>query len=94
MTLDEYHDRSGGVRTTPFYEWEIHRVTETFGNVTHLWSTYVTSDEEGGRPQSRGINSIQLYFDGDRWWVTSWIFDSERDGNSIPDKYLPGGNRP
>lgn len=94
MTLDEYHDGSGGVRNAPFFEWEIHRVTETFGNVTHVWSTYVTSDEEGGEPTSRGINSIQLYHDGDRWWVTSWIFDSEREGSTIPDRYLPEGNHP
>lgn len=94
MTLDEYHDRTGGVRSAPFYEWEINRVTETFGNVTHVWSTYITSDEAGGHPQSRGINSIQLYNDGERWWVTSWIFDSERDGSLIPSKYLPEGSRP
>ena len=43
-----------------------------------------------GKPYARGINSIQLYFDGERWWITSWVFDSEREGNEIPGEYLPG----
>ena len=89
MTLEEFHDRFGGPRTAPFYEWEIHRETQRFGNVAHVWSTYVSSDAPDGPPRERGINSIQLYFDGDRWWITGWIFDSERAGNPIPVDYLP-----
>ena len=30
MTLDGYHDRFGGARGDPFYEYEIHRVTHSF----------------------------------------------------------------
>lgn len=89
MTLDEYHDGFGGARSEPFYEVEIHRVVERFGNMAHVWSTYASSREPGGEPFGRGINSIQLYHDGTRWWITSWIFDSERAGNPIPDAYLP-----
>ena len=90
MTLDEYHDNFGGPRAEPFYEWEIHRVTQRFGSIAHVWTTYVESDAPHGAPRGRGINSIQLYFDGDRWWITSWVFDSEREGNVIPGEYLPG----
>ncbi len=93
MTLSEYHDRAGGPRERGFYEWEIHRVTQTFGHVTHVWSTYVSSDAPGGSVQSRGINSIQLYHDGTRWWIMSWIFDSERPDNPIPAGYLPRTSR-
>ena len=89
MTIDEYHDRAGGPRREPFYEYELHRLVQRFGNVAHVWSTYASSRTPGGEPYARGINSIQLYFDGDRWWVTNWIFDSERSGNPIPAEYLP-----
>ncbi len=34
MSIGEYHDRLGGPRQNPFYEWEIHRVTE-LGNEVH-----------------------------------------------------------
>ena len=89
MTLEEYHNRYGGAMKTGFYEWEIHREVQQFGNVTHVWSTYVTSQSPSGPATARGINSIQLYFDGQRWWVMSWLFDSERSGFPIPAAYLP-----
>ncbi len=91
MTLDEYHDQAGGVRTEGFFEKEIHRVVQRFGNIAHVMSTYASSTTPDGEPYSRGINSIQLTWDGERWWIVSWIFDQERPGNSIPPQFLPGG---
>ena len=89
MTIGRFHEMFGGPRREPFYERELHRVTQRFGAVVHIWSTYESSREPGGEAFTRGINSIQLYFDGERWWVTSWIFDQERDDNPIPAEYLP-----
>lgn len=89
MTLDEYHDAFGGARSEPFWEYELHREVLRFGNMATVWSTYASSPEPDGEPFSRGINSIQLHHDGERWWITSWIFDSERAGNPIPAEYLP-----
>lgn len=88
MTLDEYHERSAAGGNPAFYEVEIHREVQTFGNVTHVWSTYAWSTEENGPVGGRGINSIQLYNDGERWWVMSWIFDSERSDNFIPSAFV------
>ena len=89
ITIGEYHDLLGGPRSEGFFEWEIHRVTERFGNVANVWSSYAHSDAEGGEVQGRGINNIQLYFDGIRWWIMSWVFDTERPDNPIPPRYLP-----
>ena len=89
MTLSEYHDRFGAADAPAFYEWEVHRLVQRFGNVAHVWSTYASSGEPEGAVIGRGINSIQLYNDGDRWWITSWIFDQERAGNVIPAEFLP-----
>lgn len=83
-----YHERAG---TSAFYEAEIHRVTQRFGNVAHVWSTYAWRRSDGGPVEGRGINSIQLYHDGTRWWITAWIFDSERADNPIPPAFLPAG---
>jgi hypothetical protein len=94
MTLDGYHDRFGGPRAEGFYEKEIHRVAQRFGNVAHVMSTYASSTTSDGEPYSRGINSIQLTWDGERWWIVGWIFDSERPGNPIPPEFLPAGRRP
>lgn len=89
MSLKGFYERFGGPRQSGFYEWEIHRKTERFGNIANVWSTYVTSDKPNGKPRTRGINNIQLFYDGQRWWITSWIYDNEREGNPIPEEYLP-----
>jgi hypothetical protein len=91
MTLDDYHDRFGGPREVGFYETEIHRIVHRFGNIAHVMSTYASATTPGGEAFDRGINSIQLTWDGDRWWIVSWIFDSERPGNPIPAEFLSGG---
>ena len=91
MTLDDYHDRFGGPRTEGFYEAEIHRIVHRFGNIAHVMSTYASATTPGGEAFDRGINSIQLTWDGDRWWIVSWIFDSERPDNPIPSEFLSGG---
>jgi hypothetical protein len=95
LSPDEY--AAGGTRmeAAGFFEREIGRTAETFGNVTHVFSAYeskhAANDE---KPFARGINSIQLFNDGARWWVVTIFWDSEREGNSIPAKYLgkPGGH--
>lgn len=88
MSLRGFYDRFGGTRRTAFYEWEIHRRTERFGNMANVWSTYAASEKPGGEPFMRGINNIQLFYDGERWWIVSWIYDSERPENPIPKAYL------
>lgn len=72
-----------------FYEREIHRVTKTFGNITHVFSTYETRETPDGPITARGVNSIELFNDGKRWWIASAIWDDERPDNPIPKDLLP-----
>lgn len=72
-----------------FFEKEIHRVTQRFGNMAHVFSTYEARNTEDGPIIARGINSIQLYFDGARWWITAAMWDDERPDNPIPKEFLP-----
>jgi hypothetical protein len=37
----------------------------------------------------RGINSIQLLNDGERWWVINIYWTQESDEKAIPEEYLP-----
>ena len=75
---------------TSFFEKEISRRTDCFGNVCQVFSTYESrrapTDE---KPFVRGINSIQLVNDGHRWWIASVAWDQERPDNPIPPQYLP-----
>ncbi len=72
-----------------FFEYEISRKTEIFGNVAHVFSTYEAKHRvEDAEPFKRGINSIQLFNDGERWWIINMIWDNERPGNPMPVCYL------
>jgi hypothetical protein len=72
-----------------FFEREISRKTERFGSVTHVFSTYESREAADGKPFARGINSIQLFYDGRRWWGVTIFWDSERPDQPIPAQYLP-----
>jgi hypothetical protein len=41
-----------------------------------VWSHYASSKTEGGEPFTTGVNTITLWFDGTRWWVMNWMFDT------------------
>lgn len=72
-----------------FYESEIHRMTQRFGNIAHVFSTYESRTKGDGPVIARGINSIELFYDGKRWWIASAIWDDERPDNPLPAEYLP-----
>ena len=96
VTPDEYAGNVGAwLEENGFHEVEINRVTERYGVVAHAFSTYESrrqaSDPE---PFARGINSIQLLYDGTRWWVVSIFWQQESEEHPIPAKYLPGGHVP
>lgn len=80
---------SSGSLEQGFYEEEIHRVTRRFGPITDVFSTYVWRTTEDGPVGGRGINSLQLFDDGERWWITGALWTSEEPGNPIPAEYLP-----
>ena len=91
MSPEDYIKTSGKwLVENGFHEVEINRVTQTFGNITHVFSTYESykskSDE---KPFMRGVNSIQLYNDGKRWWIINIYWMQESDEFPIPDTYLP-----
>ncbi len=71
-----------------FHEYEIGRVTERFGHIMQVFSAYEGRQTSDGPVVTRGINSIQLVYDGARWWIASIMWDSETDSNPLPDKYL------
>ena len=71
-----------------FYEKEIARRTEQFGQIAHVWSTYESRRDPGDpEPFMRGINSIQLFNDGKRWWVLSIYWQHESTQQPLPKQY-------
>lgn len=90
MTLEDYIKIAGpSLEKDGFFENEISRKTDQYGSVVHLFSTYEsrrTLNDE--KPFMRGINSIQLWFDGKRWWILTVFWQGETTDNPIPKAYL------
>ncbi len=76
-----------------FFEKEIARRTETFGNIAHVFSTYEARHKADDKDAfMRGINSIQLMNDGKRWWIVTVFWQAEGPDNLLPKKYLETKN--
>ena len=72
----------------PFYEVEIGRRVDLFGNIAHVWSAYeACRAPDDTVAERRGVNSIQLFRDGEgRWRIVAMIWDNEREGVSLDDQ--------
>lgn len=53
-----------------------------------VFSTYETRRNSTDQNPTRGINSIQLFNDGTRWWVVTVYWAGERSDTPIPPRYL------
>jgi hypothetical protein len=77
-----------------FFEREIARTTDTFGQIVHVFSTYESRHAPTTPSLSmRGINSIQLYHDGKRWWIVNLLWRAE-DAGICPAGALPAQPKP
>jgi hypothetical protein len=71
-----------------YLEREVHTVTERFGDIAHVFSTYeAIRTAKGPEPVDRGINSFQLWHDGDRWWIMSLMWHEEWEDAPLPERY-------
>ena len=91
MTVEDYITRNGPVlEKNGFFEQEIYRKQELYGRIAHCFSTYAAKrNATDAEPFMRGINSIQLYNDGKRWWILSVYWQSESKEVPLPKEYLP-----
>jgi len=90
MTPDEYVERARSFFKMPggFFENEIGRTTEVYGNIAQSFSAYESFREGADEPFMRGINSFQLLNDGERWLIVNVFWEAETPDNPIPSKYL------
>lgn len=89
MTPADYAEHAGKYFLEHgFFEHELSRKTDSFGAMTHIYTTYESRETKDGKPIDRGINSMEFFFDGERWWCVEIYWDAERPGNPIPEKYL------
>jgi hypothetical protein len=75
---------------TSFYEFEVKRTVERFGEIAQVWSSYETRRNRRARePLGRGVNSIQLIREKNAWRVLGLLWDETH-----ADSYLGFPNAP
>ena len=72
-----------------FFEREIHREVRLFGDIAQVFSTYEWRTSADGPVKGRGINSVELYYDGKRWWIAGATWQDEASDLPLPKEYLP-----
>ena len=74
-----------------FNETELYRITNTYGAGTQIFSTYEShfTNNNGEEEITRGINNIQLYYDGSRYYIATIFWDANAKNIQVPERYLP-----
>lgn len=90
LTPQDYVDRDDPYfKAHGFFERSIANRIEEFGNLVSVWSTYESRNAaDDPKPFVRGVNSLQIVKAEGRYWVASIIWDDERSGTTLPEKYL------
>ena len=96
LSVDDYINTTGEWlntgKKTAFYENEAHKEVHAFGNIAEVFSTYQCfnsiDDMDNNKPYTRGINSFQLLYDQDRWWILNLFWARETSELPIPEKFL------
>ena len=60
----------------------------SFGTVAHVFSTYETRETKKGPITNKGINSIQLFFDQNRYYIVNVFWCAESMGFTLPSANL------
>jgi hypothetical protein len=85
MSADGYANAAASYfKTHAFYENAIVNKVDRFGNIAQVFSSYESRNAPNEKPFARGINSIQLFYDQNRWYVLSILWDEETPTNPIP----------
>jgi len=70
-------------------DFDRHRVTYRYGNWAHVISTSEARRTPEGLVTEHGIDNVELFWDGTRWWITYVSIVGELPGEPLPKEYLP-----
>jgi hypothetical protein len=77
MSADDYANLAGGYfKTHAFYEKA--SSIKSIASATSSRSSAATNlATPNAKPCARGINSVQIFYDQNRWWILSVLWDEE-----------------
>ena len=84
------NESDAAMKGKPFYEREIHRITHRAVDVAHVLCTAEQRFAPDGPVQASGVDSLELYWDGARWWIVNAnLWEMEKGGKPLPPEFLP-----
>lgn len=91
MTPKDYINTSGKwLIENGFFEKEVARSVHKFGNIAQVFTTYEAFKSASDiKPFMTGINSIQLLYDNERWWIVNVYWQQANAKNPIPNAFKP-----
>jgi hypothetical protein len=96
LTVEEFISRTEPFFAKEgFFESALVNHVDQWAQIAQVFSSYESRHEKGEKPFARGINSIQIFNDGQRWWVLNVFWEGESEQNPLPDHMLksPGGKQ-
>ena len=90
--IDEWTEQTmpiGSADDRGFYEEHVHGVTNRYGDIASVMSTYTKRFADSEEIFGRGINAFTVVFAEGRWWIASVAWDEEVGAGPVPEKYLP-----
>lgn len=73
-----------------FFETIAAMKVDQFGGLAHAWVIFEPRiGEASPERQIRGLDSIELSYDGRRWWIAAITTDFEGPGHKIPPDLVP-----
>ena len=88
MNLEEFVRYVGPLyKRDGFEEYTIGLTINEFNGIANVFQSFYCKNLVGSY-ESRGVNSYQLLYDKNRWWIVSTLFVNESEASPLPDKYL------
>lgn len=88
MNLEEFVRNVGPLYARDgFEEYSIGLTVNEFNGIATAFQSYYCKNLIGTY-EKRGVNTYQLVYLDDRWWIANTLFAAESDEQKIPDEYL------
>ena len=66
-----------------FIEYPLKTVINEYNGIANVFQSYYAKESD---IEEEGVNSFQLIFDGERWWISSILWTSNMNGVELPDQ--------
>jgi hypothetical protein len=67
----------------------VHRITYRYGDWAHIISTSEARSKPDGPVTGHGIDTLELFWDGKRWWIVNATITTEQANAPLPQQFLP-----